>query len=90
MNLERLTKNGLETIEGKIYRGFGVYKENNQYYCVLLNGDNKGLALCSCSKLKLIKEFIDKALNISNIEDIENSFKMSYKLTKLRNEYWIL
>lgn len=90
MNLERLTKNGLETIEGKIYRGFGVYKENNTYYCILLNGVNKGAALCSCSKLKLIKEFIDKALNISNVEDIENSFKMSRELTKLRNEYWIL
>lgn len=93
MNLERLTKNGLETIEGKIYRGFGVYKENNQYYCVLLNGDNKGLALCSCSKLKLIKEFVNKILDIATAEEIETTCinsNLSKELVKLRNEYWIL
>lgn len=93
MNLERLTKNGLESIEGEIYRGLGIYKENNTYYCILLNGINKGLALCSCSKLKLMKEFINKALELGSVDEIEKMFissNLSRQLARLRNEYWIL
>ena len=93
MNLERLTKNGFESIEGEIYRGLGIYKENNTYYCILLNGINKGLALCSCSKLKLMKEFINKALELGSVDEIEKMFissNLSRQLARLRNEYWIL
>lgn len=94
MKIERLTKQGLEEIEGMLYKGFGIYKgENDMYYCILLNGSNKGIALCSCSKLKLIKEFTNKILNIATVEEIETTCinsNLSKELVKLRNEYWIL
>lgn len=95
MKIKRLTVNGLEEVEGRIYKGLGIYKSNdfNMYYCVLLNGMNKGIALCSCTKLKLIKEYIDKALNVITVEEIENNLvndKISKDLVRLRNEYWVL
>lgn len=93
MKIERLTKNGFELIEGKIYKDLGIYKENNMYYCILLNGTNKGIALCSCSKLKLIKEFINKTLKLGSVNEIENMLinsNLSRQLARLRNEYWIL
>lgn len=71
--LQRMTINGMEEVKGQIYKDLGIYKMNDTYYCILLNGGNKGNALCSCSKLKLIKEFINELLNISTVQNIENN-----------------
>lgn len=92
--LLRRSRTGLEKVEGVIYKGYGIYKENtnNQYYCILIKGSNKGYAVCNCSKLELLREFIDKSYDILKPEEIENNIsnpKMT-KLNKLRNEYWIL
>jgi hypothetical protein len=94
VTLKRKTINGFEKVQGRIIDGYGVYKDiNKRYYCIILEGTNKGITLCDCSKLKLIKEFISKLNNIISAEDINsNNFQSDtkHKIAKLRNEYWIL
>ena len=95
VNIIRKTTNGYENISGRIYKGVGIYKhENNgRYYAILMNGQCKCEALCDCSKLKLIKEFIDNVLNLVSIKDMESTpfdCKLRSDIAKIRNEYWLL
>ena len=94
VTLERKIINGFDEVQGRVVDGYGIYKDiNNRYYCIILDGINKGVAICDCSKLKLLKEFINKLNNIISVEGMINNnfnYDISHKIANLRNEYWIL
>lgn len=87
-------KDGFKEVEGVIYKDYGVYKgENNRYYCIILNGINKGFALCDCSTIKLTKKFIDDICNIARVEEVESEYfnsNIHRNIAKVRNGYWTL
>lgn len=86
-------KEGIKEVDGRIYKGIGINKSGETYYCQTQNGVMKGFALCSCSTLSLIKQFIDEIFNMTTLEELENnSFNpdLMRDIAILRNKYWLL
>ncbi|MDK0668786.1 hypothetical protein P5F12_13435 [Clostridium perfringens] len=86
-------KEGIKEVDGRIYKGIGINKNGETYYCQVQKGTMKGFALGSCSKLKLIKKFIDEILDIVTLEELESdNFNpdLMRDIAILRNKYWLL
>ena len=84
---------GIKEVDGRIYKGIGINKNGKTYYCQTQKGAMKGFALGSCSKLKLIKQFIDEIFDITTLEDLESdtlNSEISRDVAILRNKYWLL
>ncbi|XZH34367.1 hypothetical protein ACSW8L_15765 (plasmid) [Clostridium perfringens] len=84
---------GIKEVNGVVYKGIGINRNGRSYYCQTQKGVVKGFALCSCSTLSLIKQFIDEVLNITTLEELENnSFNpdLMRDIAILRNRYWLL
>ena len=90
----RKTKEGLEEIQGYIYKGFAIYKgDRNRWYLLATAGDNKGIALWDGKTFKRIKESVDEleSLKITSemVNDNAYSVDIRNQIADLRNKYWL-
>lgn len=85
------TLEGFEEAEGRLYKGIGIVKKDNHYFCYTQNGIIKGYALTGYNTLKIMKKFIDELLEITTLEKLESDIfdkELADMIAQLRVKYW--